>query len=44
MALAYHLLGIVHDLIGIVAYAMAIHYYAAKLKALKQREKDDQQV
>ena len=39
----YHLLGIVHDLIGIVAYAMAIRYYAAKLKELKQR-KDDQQV
>ena len=43
MVLTYHLPGIVHDLIGIVAYTMAIRDYAAKLKALKQG-KDEQQV
>ncbi len=39
----YHFLGIVHDLLGIVAYTMVIFYYAIKLYDLTRR-KEDQQV
>ena len=38
----YHLLGIVHDLLGIVAYTMAICYYACKLADLKRRSENQQ--
>jgi hypothetical protein len=39
----YHLLGIVHDLCGIVAYAMAILYYALKLYILKRSKESRQE-
>ena len=43
MVHSYHVLGIVHDLFGIVAYAMVILYYAIRFRDLKRR-KEDQQV
>jgi hypothetical protein len=40
MVTTYHLLGLVHDLLGIVAYTLVILYYAIKLRDLK-RSRDD---
>ncbi len=42
MVQTYHLLGIVHDLIGIVAYTIAILYHALKLRDLKRRKESCQ--
>lgn len=42
MVHTYHLLGIAHDVFGIVAYALAICYYTLKLCALRGKQNDRQ--
>lgn len=42
MVLNYLYLGMVHDLLGIMAYTLAIRYYALKLRDLKRRNEESQ--